>query len=114
MFLYHAGHDRKRKLTSQFSTAHRDVGSPAVDIGTVGIIDEGDPAARQTAENLASALGAQVGEYGSGPVDFLVVGSRPEAPDGKVVLSAKSDYAVEAATYPVLVLPRSTALGFTG
>ena len=33
---------------------------------------------------------------------------------GKVVLSAKSDYAVEAATYPVLVLPRSTSLAFAG
>lgn len=88
--------------------------APSVSINTVGIIDEGDPAARQTAESLAAALGARVGEYGSGPVDLLVVGSRPEAPQGKVVLSAKSDYAVEAATEPVLVLPRGTALNFAG
>jgi nucleotide-binding universal stress UspA family protein len=87
--------------------------APAAGVNTVGIIDEGDPAARQTAESLAAALGAGVGEYGSGPVDALVVGSRPEAPAGKVVLSAKSDYAVEAATYPVLVLPRGTALSFS-
>jgi len=86
--------------------------APAVSINTVGIIDEGDAAARGTAANLASALGASVGEYGSGPVDLLVVGSRPEAPEGKVVLSAKSDYAVEAATYPVLVLPRGSQLSF--
>ena len=86
--------------------------APSVSINTVGIIDEGDAAARQTAESLAAALGAQVGEYGSGPVDLLVVGSRPEAPQGKVVLSAKSDYAVEAANYPVLVLPRGSALNF--
>ncbi len=88
--------------------------APAVSINTVGIIDEGDPTARQTAESLAGALGAKVGEYGSGPVDLLVVGSRPEAPEGKVVLSAKSDYAVEAANYPVLVLPRGTSLAFAG
>ncbi|MFN8217568.1 MAG: hypothetical protein U0R71_13330 [Solirubrobacterales bacterium] len=88
--------------------------APSVSINTVGIIDEGDAAARATAENLAAALGARVGEYGSGPVDFLVVGSRPEAPQGKVVLSAKSDYAVEAANYPVLVLPRGTSLDFGG
>ena len=88
--------------------------APSVSINTVGIIDEGDAAARQTAQSLAAALGAQVGEYGSGPVDLLVVGSRPEAPQGKVVLSAKSDYAVEAANYPVLVLPRGTALNFAG
>jgi nucleotide-binding universal stress UspA family protein len=86
--------------------------APSVSINTVGIIDEGDAAARQTAQNLAAALGAQVGEYGSGRVDMLVVGSRPEAPQGKVVLSAKSDYAVEDANYPVLVLPRGTMLNF--
>ncbi len=84
----------------------------SVSVNTVGIIDEGDPTARQTAESLAAALGATVAEHGSGPVDFLVVGSRPEAPEGKVVLSASSDYAVEAATYPVIVLPRGTALSF--
>jgi nucleotide-binding universal stress UspA family protein len=84
----------------------------AVSIGTVGIIDEGDPTARETASSLAAALGAVVVEHGSGPVDLLVVGSRPEAPAGKVVLSASSDYAVEAATHPVIVLARGTALSF--
>ena len=66
----------------------------------------------QTAESLAGALGASVAEHGSGQVDLLVVGSRPEAPEGKVVLSATSDYAVEAATYPVLVIPRGVAIDF--
>jgi nucleotide-binding universal stress UspA family protein len=84
----------------------------AVSIDTVGIIDEGDPSARETANSLAAALGASLVEHGSGPVDLLVVGSRPEAPAGKVVLSASSDYAVEAATYPVVVLVRGTALSF--
>jgi len=83
-----------------------------VSVGTVGIIDEGDPTARDTANSLAAALGAALVEHGSGPVDLLVVGSRPEAPAGKVVLSASSDYAVEAATYPVIVLARGTALSF--
>jgi nucleotide-binding universal stress UspA family protein len=73
-----------------------------------------DPAARSTADSLAAALGATVAEHGSGPLDFLVVGSRKEAPEGKVVLSAASDYAVEAANYPVLVIPRGTALNFAG
>jgi nucleotide-binding universal stress UspA family protein len=81
-------------------------------VGTVGVIDEGDPAARQTAESLASAFGATVIDHGTGKVDLLVVGSRKEAPEGKVVLSAASDYAVEAANYPVVVIPRGTALGF--
>ncbi len=82
-------------------------------VGTVGVIDEGDPAARQTAESLAGALGASVAEHGSGKLDLLVVGSRKEAPEGKVVLSAASDYAVEAANYPVLVVPRGTAVDFS-
>ena len=83
-----------------------------VSVGTVGVIDEGDASARETAQSLAAALGASVAEYEAGGLDLLVVGSRPEAPAGKVVLSARSDYAVEAANYPVLVIPREVALEF--
>jgi len=86
--------------------------SPVPSINVIGVIDEGDPAARGTAESLAGALGATIVEHGSGRVDLLVVGSRPEAPQGRVVLSAKSDYAVEAATYPVMVIPRGAAIDF--
>ncbi len=87
--------------------------NPAVSINTVGVIDEGDPAARATAESLASALGATAVDFQPGArVDLLVVGSRPEAPEGKVVLSAASDYAVEAATFPVIVTPRGAAINF--
>ena len=83
-----------------------------VSVDTVGVIDEGDAAARQTAESLASALGASVVDHDGQRVGLLVVGSRPEAPEGKVVLSARSDYAVEAANYPVLVIPRGTVVDF--
>lgn len=86
--------------------------SPVVTVSTVGVIDEGDAAARATAESLAGALGATCTEYGAGKIDLLVVGSRPEAPEGRVVLSAKSDYAVEDARYPVLVIPRGVSIGF--
>jgi nucleotide-binding universal stress UspA family protein len=88
--------------------------NPALSINTVGVLDGGDPSARETANGLAAALGATVGEHGAGPVDFLVVGSRPEAQPGKVTLSAASDYAVETATSPVLVVPRGVALSFGG
>jgi len=88
--------------------------NPAISVNTVAVIEEGDVSARQTAESLASALGAAVAEHGAGPADLLVVGSRPEAPQGRVVLSASSDYAVEAATHPVLVIPRGVALDFGG
>jgi len=86
--------------------------NPSLSVNAVGIIDEGDPAARETAESLAAALGATVAEHGSGPLDLLVVGSRPESPTGKVTLSAASDYAVETATCPVLVVPRGSAVSF--
>jgi len=81
-------------------------------IATIGVLDEGDPAAGETAASLAAALGAEVVEFKGLAVDLLVVGSRPESPPGKVTLSAASDYAVEAATYPVLVVARGAALGF--
>jgi len=86
--------------------------NPSVSVNTVGVIDEGDAAARDTAESLAAALGATVAEHGSGPIDLLVVGSRPESPAGKVTLSAASDYAVETASQPVLVVPRGSAVSF--
>jgi nucleotide-binding universal stress UspA family protein len=85
---------------------------PSVSINTVGVIDEGDAAAAATAEGLAGALGATTTAFSNAPVDLLLVGSRPEAPQGRVVLSAKSDYAVEAATYPVLVVPRGVTIPF--
>ena len=85
---------------------------PSVSVNTVGVIDEGDEAAAATGRSLASALGAQVAETGGGPVDLLVVGSRPESPTGKVTLSAASDYVIETATQPVLVVPRGVALSF--
>ena len=87
--------------------------NPSLSVNTVGLIDEGDETARQTADSLATALGAGVAEHGTGPLDLLVVGSRPEAPQGRVTLSAASDYAVESATCPVLVVPRGVALDFT-
>ena len=85
---------------------------PSVSVNTIGLIDEGDEAAGETARSLAAALGASVAEHDGGHVDLLVVGSRPESPAGKVTLSAASDYAVETATQPVLVVPRGTALSF--
>lgn len=86
--------------------------NPSVSINTVGLIDEGDPTARETAQSLATALGATVVEHGKGHCDFLVVGSRPESPQGKVTLSAASDYEVETSTCPVLVAPRGKSLSF--
>jgi nucleotide-binding universal stress UspA family protein len=84
----------------------------SVSVNTIGVLDEGDPAANATAQSLAGALGASVVEFTNQPVDLLVVGSRPESPQGHVTLSASSDYAVEAATYPVIVIPRGVTVQF--
>jgi nucleotide-binding universal stress UspA family protein len=85
---------------------------PSAGVNTIGILDEGDEAAGATAESLAAALGATVSEFKGRPVDLLVVGSRPESPQGRVTLSASSDYAVEAASYPVIVVPRGVTIRF--
>jgi nucleotide-binding universal stress UspA family protein len=84
-----------------------------VSVDAVRVLDEGDPTARETAGSLAAALGAAVSESGGARPDLLVVGSRPESPTGKVTLSAASDYVVETATSPVLVVPRGVALDFS-
>jgi nucleotide-binding universal stress UspA family protein len=83
-----------------------------VSINTVGLVDEDDPSARETAESLATALGASVAGHGKGRCELLVVGSRPESPQGKVTLSAASDYELETSACPVLVVPRGKPLSF--
>jgi nucleotide-binding universal stress UspA family protein len=80
-------------------------------ITRIGVIP-GDSAAEQTARALADALRATVVEPGSGPVDLLVVGSRPEAQQGTVTLSAAAEYAVETASSAVLVVPHGVAVSF--
>jgi nucleotide-binding universal stress UspA family protein len=79
-------------------------------IATIGFV--GDESAATTARNLAQALGATVAEPGQSPVDLLVVGSRPEAQQGRVTLSAAAEYAVETASSAVLVVPHGVALSF--
>jgi len=87
--------------------------NPSVSVNKIGMIDEGDPAAQETAASLAAALGAEVVERaGVGHIDMLVVGSRPESPAGKVTLSAASDYAVETASFPVMVIARGRPVVF--
>jgi nucleotide-binding universal stress UspA family protein len=86
---------------------------PAVTVGRIRVLaDAGDEATETTARSLAAALGATVVEPGEGRGDLLVIGSRAEAPSGRVMLSAAAEYALETATGPALVLPRDVALEF--
>ncbi len=86
--------------------------SGAGQVSRVGVV--GDDSAAQTAQELAGALGAEVGGAGDSGVELLVVGSRPEAEPGRVSISAASENLIENAAAPVLVLAHGKALSFPG
>lgn len=68
-----------------------------------------DGAARLTGEALAEAFDATL-TADLRRADLLIVGSRPEAADGRVLVSAQAQNAIENSTAPVLVLARGVAL----
>lgn len=75
--------------------------------------DPTDPSARATADAIAHALGASVSPAARGhDADLLVLGSRPEAGQGQVALSAATLGLVEDDAGAVLVVPRGVALSF--
>jgi hypothetical protein len=85
---------------------------PELVIERVGVLaGAGDDAPLRTANALAGRLGATV-TTGENPCDLLVVGSRPEAQPGHVMVTAQAQNAIENARQPVLVLARGVALGF--
>lgn len=81
-------------------------------IHTVGLLaDPDDHAAIDTANRLASQYEAGVTASLEG-VDLLIVGSRPEAEEGRVLVSARSQNAIENASCPVLVVARGVPVHF--
>lgn len=85
----------------------------SVKVDTIGLLaGDVDPAARETADELAARLDATVVQGGNRPIDLLVAASRSEAPHARVMPSAACEYAIETATCPVLVLPRGVALRY--
>ncbi len=70
-----------------------------------------DDAALQTARELADRFDAPL-RVDAAHVDLLVIGSRCEAHLGTVVLSARSERAIEDALCPVLVVARGVPLRF--
>jgi nucleotide-binding universal stress UspA family protein len=82
-------------------------------VETIAAVGDGaDESVSATAQALASALGATVVSTGQGDVDLLVVGSRPEAQEGTLALTAASENLVEEAASPVLMVPRGVTLSF--
>lgn len=81
-------------------------------VRTVGVLAApGDDAAIDTARDLAEALGARV-TRDERHVDLLVVGSRSEAPEGRVMITSAAQNMIENATFPVLVVARGVPLRF--
>jgi nucleotide-binding universal stress UspA family protein len=81
-------------------------------IRTIGVLAApGDDAAIETARELAEALGATL-TRDERRVDLLVVGSRSEAPDGRVMITSHAQNEIENATAPVLVVARGVPLQF--
>jgi nucleotide-binding universal stress UspA family protein len=66
--------------------------------------------ARQTARALAGRLGASVVESSGVPVDLIVVGSQPGAPDGHVGVGGDVRAELYNARSSVLVLPAGVAV----
>jgi nucleotide-binding universal stress UspA family protein len=84
----------------------------ARDLDTIGILPgTADEAAIETAFSLASRHEARVSDSPFG-IDLLVVGSRPQARAGRVMISSSAAQAIEQATVPVLVVARDVALSF--
>lgn len=79
-------------------------------IGTIAVYDDGgDPAVLATAQHLAHGLGASLS---ADEADLLVVGSKPEAPPGRLLASARALQQVEQALSPVLLVARGVELTF--
>ena len=81
-------------------------------INTIGVpAHAADDAALETARGLAERSDADLVARGRG-VDLLVIGSRDEAPVGRVMVSARARNEIESATAPVLVVARGVPLRF--
>ncbi len=70
-----------------------------------------DASALETAQALVDGFDGELVAPEGAP-DLLVIGSRAEAPVGRVLVSAACEYLIETATCPVLVTPRGVTLGF--
>ncbi len=82
------------------------------EISSIGIMrGTADEAAIETAYALATRYDAKVLDSDRN-VDLVVVGSRPEARHGRVMVSSSAQNAIEEARTPVLVVARGLPLTF--
>ncbi len=81
-------------------------------VGRVGVLEDGDPAATETATSLAASLGAEVAADADDHGDLLVLASTAGGHPGRVTLSASATYELETATVPVVAVARSKPVRF--
>jgi hypothetical protein len=81
-------------------------------IGSIAVPAAGpfNDVARRVADALATRLGADLADPGSGSPDLIVVGSQPDAPAGHIVVGGDVRSELNRARASVLVLPGGTAL----
>jgi nucleotide-binding universal stress UspA family protein len=91
---------------ANYSTDH------VANIRSIGVLAApGDDASIETGRELAEGFGASV-TRDERQVDLLVVGSRIEAPEGRVMITAQAQNEIEKATVPVLVVARGVPVRF--
>ncbi len=84
----------------------------ATTFGRVGVLAApGDDTTIETARQLGESLCARV-TRDEPHVDLLVIGSRPEAREGRVMITAQAQKEIENASAPVLVVPRGVTVRF--
>lgn len=97
---------------SAVALAPADYATAGAEIRTIGVLrGTADEAAIETAFSLAGGLDAVVVDRDRS-VDLLIVGSRPEASAGRVMLTSHAANTIEEATSPVLVVARGVPLHF--
>ncbi len=84
----------------------------SLSIRRIVAVGDADGGARETADALAAAFGAEVAPVINDDADLLVLDSRPEAQEGRVAVSSSAFRLIELATCPVLVQPRGKRLEF--
>jgi nucleotide-binding universal stress UspA family protein len=72
---------------------------------------DGDTAAQQTADALATKLGASIVDLGGAEIDLIVVGSQPSSSSRRITLSGSSRTLLNTLRGSVLVVPSGDPLG---
>lgn len=89
-----------------------DLAERSAAVSRIVAVGDGDGGARETAQALAQALGAEVAPVAGEDTDLLVFDSRSDAQQGQVSISSSAQHLIEISTSAVLVLPRGARPAF--